>query len=68
MLFLSIGSWQILLICWLIISAGLPLIALIDILRSKFIGNKKIAWLFIIFFVPIIGAPLYFMTGRKQKK
>lgn len=42
-------------------------IALIDILKSKFIGNDKVIWILIVLFFNVIGAILYFIMGRKQK-
>jgi len=43
------------------------LVALVDILRSEFTGNNKIIWLLVVIFVPLIGAILYFLIGRRQK-
>ncbi len=45
----------------------IPIIALIDIIRSEFIGNNKIAWVLIVIFFPIIGAIIYFVIGNEQK-
>ena len=46
----------------------IPLIALIDALRSDFRGqNDKIMWLIIIIFFPFIGSVLYFFIGRRHK-
>jgi hypothetical protein len=46
----------------------IPLIALIDALRSDFRGqNDKIMWVIIIIFFPFIGSVLYFFIGRRQK-
>ncbi len=43
------------------------LIALIDILKSKFNGNDKIVWVLVVLFFNLIGAIIYFAVGRKQK-
>jgi len=43
------------------------LIALVDIIKSDFNGNNKIVWLIIVLLVPLLGAILYFLIGRKQK-
>ncbi len=43
------------------------ILALIDILRSDFVGNNKIVWLLAVIFVPFIGAVAYFSFGRQQK-
>ncbi len=46
---------------------ALPLIALIDILRSEFTNYNKLIWLLVIIFLSILGVLLYFIIGRKQK-
>lgn len=43
------------------------LIALIDILKSKFNGNDKIVWVLVVLFFNLAGAIIYFVIGRKQK-
>lgn len=45
----------------------LPILAIIDILRSEFEGNNKIIWVLIVVFMHIIGSILYFILGRNQK-
>lgn len=45
----------------------LPLIAIIDIVRSKFEGNMQLIWVLIVIFFNIIGSILYFVIGRNQK-
>ncbi len=45
----------------------LPIIALVDIVRSEFEGNNKIVWVLIVIFFNIIGSILYFLIGKKQK-
>ena len=45
----------------------IPLIALIDILKSKFEGNNKIIWVLVSLFFPFFGSILYFSIGRKQR-
>jgi hypothetical protein len=45
----------------------IPLIALIDILKSKFEGNDKLIWVLVVLFLGVIGAALYLFIGRKQK-
>lgn len=58
------------LIVLLIVGVGfflLPIVALIDIVRSKFEGNMQLIWIIIVFFFNIIGSILYFIIGRNQK-
>ena len=46
----------------------LPLIALVDVIRSDFRGsNDKLIWVIVILFLNIIGALLYLVIGRKQR-
>ncbi len=45
----------------------LPIIAVIDIVRSKFEGNLQIIWIIVVVFFNIIGSILYFLIGRNQK-
>lgn len=45
----------------------LPIIAIIDILRSRFEGNIQLIWVIVIVFFNIIGSILYFIIGRNQK-
>ena len=59
-----IGPWQIILIlCGLLI----PIIALIDVLRSEFSNNNKLIWVLVILFTSLIGTLLYLMFGIQQK-
>ena len=47
----------------------LPLIALIDIVRSEFSdSSNKLIWVVIVIFFPIFGSILYFMLGKGQKR
>lgn len=62
------GPFQILIFLTVIfITAVLPILALIDILRSDFTGNNKIMWVLIVLFMNIIGSILYFLIGKNQK-
>jgi hypothetical protein len=61
----AIGPIELLLLTLVLI---LPLLALIDILRSEFEGNNKLIWVLVVIFAIIIGAILYFLIGLKQKK
>jgi hypothetical protein len=45
----------------------LPILALIDIVRSNFAGNNKLIWILIVLFANVIGSVLYFIIGRNQK-
>lgn len=47
--------------------AALPVIALVDIVKSNFEGNNKIVWVLVVCFFNILGAILYFIIGKNQK-
>jgi len=59
------GLIEILLILFILMLV--PLIALIDILRSNFEQNDKLIWVLVVIFLPLIGSILYFIIGRKKK-
>ncbi len=43
--------------------------ALLDLRSRRFEDyNKKVLWIFIITFLPIVGAMIYFVSGRKQSQ
>ncbi len=44
-----------------------PLVALIDVLTSRFEGNDKVVWVLMIIFLPFLGAFLYFLIGRDRR-
>ena len=61
----NLGFIEILIILLVLI---LPLIALIDILKSDFQKNvNKIIWVLVTLLLPIVGSILYFIIGKKQK-
>jgi hypothetical protein len=45
----------------------IPIVALVDIVKSKFEGNTKLIWVIIVVFVNVLGAILYFTIGKNQK-
>lgn len=64
----AFGSTEILMILIVLLFVLLfPILALVDIVKSKFEGNTKLIWVIIVVFVNIIGAILYFAIGKKQK-
>ena len=63
-LFLSIGILEIL---FLLLILLFPILALIDILKSKFDGYNKLIWVLVVVFTNAIGAILYFLIGKNQK-
>ena len=62
-----IGPWQIIILAFVLLGIIPTIIALIDLLKSKFNGNDKIVWVLVVLFFNLFGAILYFVIGRKQK-
>ena len=63
-----VGPWQWIIIGMLVIPMFiLPIIALVDIIKSNFLENNKIVWVLVVLLLPIIGAILYYIVGTKQK-
>lgn len=61
------GTEWILALCALLILL-IPIICIIDILRSDFRHpNAKLIWGAIIIFLPIVGSVLYYWIGTEQK-
>jgi hypothetical protein len=63
-----IGPQELILV--LIVAFGLfllPLLAIVDIVRSRFEGNMQLIWVIIVVCFNLIGAILYFIMGRNQK-
>lgn len=69
MIFLeSMGTWQLVIILTILLLGILPtIIALIDILKNQFDGNRKLIWLLVVVITNIFGAFLYFLIGRNQR-
>ncbi len=64
-----IGSMELILILSIFfVVFVIPIIALVDIIKSEFKGsNDKLIWVLIVLFTWIIGAVLYYFIGREQK-
>ena len=62
-----VGPWQIIILIAVFLGIIPTIIALIDILKSKFNGNDKIVWVLVVLFFNLIGAILYFVIGRNQR-
>ena len=63
-----IGAQELILV--LIVAFGLfllPLLEIVDIVRSRFEGNMQLIWVIIVVCFNLIGAILYFIMGRNQK-
>ena len=65
---LAIGPWQITIVLIMLLGMIiLPIIALVDILSSRFKDNDKLIRVLVVVFFNVIGSILYFSMGRKQK-
>ncbi len=67
--FIGLGGLELL---FIVVVLGvlflLPLIALVDVIRSDFRGpNDKLIWVIVILFLNIVGALLYLVIGRNQR-
>lgn len=63
---IGLGGQELILIAGILFV--LPIIALVDVIRSDFRGpNDKLMWVIIILFLNLIGALLYFFIGRNQR-
>lgn len=62
-----VGFWQWIIILSTIIIFILPIVALIDIVRSEFKGNDKLIWVIIVVFLNLPGIILYYAMGRSQR-
>ncbi|MDN3666025.1 PLDc N-terminal domain-containing protein [Algibacter miyuki] len=51
----------------ILISIGLWIYCLIDILKNKFAQNDKIIWILVVILIPFIGSLLYLFIGKNKK-
>ena len=67
--FIGLGAAELALIfLFLGVLLILPIIALVDVIRSEFRGsNDKLIWVVVILFLNFIGAILYYFIGRSQR-
>ncbi|GAB3641460.1 PLD nuclease N-terminal domain-containing protein [Spirosoma arcticum] len=67
--FMGLGGQELLFILLVLgVLFLLPIIALVDVIRSEFRGsNDKLIWVVVILFLNVIGALLYLFIGRNQR-
>jgi len=63
-LFITLAIFEIL---FFIVFIVFPILALIDILISKFIGNQKLFWIILVLITNIVGVIIYLFLGKNQK-
>ena len=51
----------------ILLSIGLWIYCLIDILKNKFTQNDKIIWILAVILIPFIGSFLYLFIGKNEK-
>jgi len=56
-------TWQFI----ILISIGIWIYSLIDILKNSFEKNDKIIWFLVVLLLPFLGSILYIFIGRKRK-
>lgn len=62
------GPQEFIVILLVLSILALPIIALVDIVKSNFKeSNSKIMWVLIVLIMPIFGSIIYFVIGRGQK-
>ena len=65
---ITFGSGEILVLFIALSVLLLPVVALVDIIRSNFPEqNSKLMWVVIVLLLPFLGSILYLAIGRKQK-
>lgn len=51
-----------------VLIAVVEIIAIVDVLRAALPGAKKILWILLILFVPVIGIVFYYLLGRPDNQ
>jgi len=66
---MGIGIYELIVLVVIIGILAIPfwIIAIIDILKSRFEGNDKLIWLLVVTFLSVPGIILYRVIGKKQK-
>ncbi|WP_069659619.1 PLD nuclease N-terminal domain-containing protein [Arcticibacter eurypsychrophilus] len=68
LLFLNVGSAELILIMLALIPIVLIILCLLDIIKSKFTDETtKLIWVLIVILMPILGSILYLLLGKKQQ-
>ena len=57
----------VLILCIPLLFLLLPIIAIVDILNSRFEGNNNVLFLLIVILLPVVGSILYFLIGPSRK-
>jgi hypothetical protein len=52
----------------LILLVVLEIVAIVDLLRVKLSGGKKLLWIILILCVPLLGIILYYLLGRPDAR
>jgi hypothetical protein len=65
MLILFIGHWEILVLLLIFL---LKIVALVDILSSRYPMTEKLIWVIVIILLNVIGVVLYYFIGKRKQK
>lgn len=60
---LGLFIWQTI----ILISIGLWIYCLIDIIKNKFSQNDKLIWILVVLLLPFLGSILYLSIGKNKK-
>lgn len=61
------GGFEILIVLAIVFFIAVPIVSIIDIVRSDFYDNNKIIWVLTVLFLGAAGALIYYFIGTKQK-
>lgn len=66
-----LGAGEIILILLFFFVVAVPfalmITALVDIMKSSLQSNDKLLWVLIVILVPVFGAIIYFIMGKRRK-
>jgi hypothetical protein len=48
-----------------LIYIGICAVAIMDILKGTLPNDKRVIWILVVVFIPVLGAILYYFLGRK---
>ena len=63
----DIGVPELLILIAILGTTVLPVWAWVNIAKAEFAGYKKVIWILIVFFFPILGTILYIAIGKRHK-
>jgi putative effector of murein hydrolase LrgA (UPF0299 family) len=52
---------------WMVLWVLLLIVAVVDVMRVNLATSKKVLWVMLMFFVPVVGLILYYLLGRPDQ-